>query len=434
VQNGKSLTNLVIVNRYFFPDESATAQLASTLAFALADRGWRVHLVTSRQLYGNANATLARREDIGRVRVHRVWTSRFGRRQLAGRAIDYLTFYLSTFWRLLRLARRGDVVVATTDPPLLSVLVWLATRVVRAKQINWLQDLFPEVAVELGVIPDGRMRRLFCHLRNRSLRHAVMNVAIGDKMGRGLQRHGVPAAHSTVLHNWADGEAIQPLPPRLNQLRAAWELADKFVIGYSGNLGRAHEFMTILRAAEALRDEPDIRFLFIGDGYYRALIETETRHRGLSNVVIKPFQPASRLRESLAVPDVHLVSLHPALEGLIVPSKFYGIAAAGRPTIYIGDPAGEIPAILESADCGATVSVGDASALVAHIRALQRSPAQRERWGRNARAIFVHRFDREQAVRRWSDIIAYAAGMALESGAGAKVDAWAHEPGTTVGS
>jgi colanic acid biosynthesis glycosyl transferase WcaI len=406
------LTNLVIVNRYFFPDEAATAQLVGALAFALADQGWRIQIVTSRQLYGNADASLAPCEDVGGVRIHRVWTSCFGRGNLTGRAIDYLTFYLSTFWHLLRLARRDDLVIAMTDPPLLSVLAWIATRISGAHQINWLQDLFPEIAVELGVIPAGSASRLLRQLRNRSLRHAIMNVAIGDRMAALLRRDGGSTTRIAVVHNWANGEAIQPVAARSNSLRAAWQLTDKFVVGYSGNFGRAHEFETILQTAEALRDEPEIAFLLIGDGYYRPQLESETQRRGLSNVIIKPFQPTNGLKESLTVPDVHLVSLRPALEGLIVPSKFYGIAAAGRPTIFIGDPAGEIPAILASSDCGATVAVGDVGALVSGIRALRSAPTQCERWGRNARAAFDRYFNREQAIGHWSNILVQASGVA----------------------
>jgi len=314
--------------------------MTSSLAFGLAELGWQVHVIASRQLYDDAGANLAGRESCRQVLVHRLWTTRFGRGRLVGRAIDYLSFYLSISGSLLRLARRGDVIVATTDPPLVSVLVWLATAITGATQVNWLQDVFPEVARVLGVIPPGSGHWLLVRLRNASLRNAAINVAVGNRMAAYLQRQGVPADRLTVIHNWADGAAIRPLSRPFNPLRVEWCLMDKFVVGYSGNLGRAHEFMTILRAAEALRNQSEIRFLFIGGGHHLALIEAETRRRGLTNVVIRPFQPAWRLKQSLAVPDVHLVSLQAALEGLVVPSKFYGIAAAGRPTIFVGDPSG----------------------------------------------------------------------------------------------
>jgi colanic acid biosynthesis glycosyl transferase WcaI len=396
---------LIIVNRYFSPDESATSQMASSLGFALADRGWEVHAIASRQLYSAADAALIRREDISGVTVHRVWTTRLGRGHLHGRAIDYLSFYVGAFWSLLRLAKPGDLLIAATDPPLLSILAWAAASITRAIRINWLHDLFPEVATALGVATPGLGHRLLGHLRDLSLRRAAMNVAIGERMAAYLRRRGTPAERLTIIHNWSDGQSIRPLARELNPLRQEWDLAGKFVVGYAGNIGRAHEFETILHAAEALRDQTDIVFLFIGAGHHRAWIAAQVQALALPNVVFKPFQPAHRLRETLTVPDLHLVSLRPKLEDFIVPSKFYGISAAGCPMVFVGDPTGEIPGLLRDADCGRAISVGDVEGLVACIRQLQQSPAQSERWRKNARDLFMRRFDRPLAIIHWCHLL-----------------------------
>src|SRR5688572_28796716 len=109
---------LIFINRYFHPDHSATSQMLSDLAFALADRGHEVAVITGRQRYDAPTDTLPPRETASGVAIHRVWTTRFGRANLIGRTIDYATFYLTAGWRLWRLARPGDVVVAKTDPPM----------------------------------------------------------------------------------------------------------------------------------------------------------------------------------------------------------------------------------------------------------------------------------------------------------------------------
>jgi colanic acid biosynthesis glycosyl transferase WcaI len=142
-------------------------------------------------------------------------------------------------------------------------------------------------------------------------------------------------------------------------------------------------------------------FLFIGDGHYRPWLEQEVRRRGLKNVLFQPYQPRERLAESLSVPDVHWISLLPAMEGLIVPSKFYGIAAAGRPVLFVGDPEGEISRIIQTADCGAVVGVGESDALAEWIRQLARTKALRIRWGNNAQVLLRERFDREIALEKW---------------------------------
>ncbi len=404
---------LVFVNRYFFPDTSATSQLLTDLAQHLAGAGFEVHVIASRQRYDDPAASLAPQEKWEGVRVHRVWTTRFGRSSLVGRSFDYLTFYVSVAWRLLVLVRTGDVVIAETDPPLVSVIAAWVVRRKHAKLINWLQDVFPEVAVRLGMV-GGIAGAIARRLRNYSLRVATTNVVLGDLMAREVaSQEGVDAARTVVIHNWFDGESIRPGNRRANLLRDEWQLEGKFVVAYSGNLGRAHEFETIVGAAERLREERTLVFLIVGGGQKEAWLRNQVERRGLSSLFqFRAYQPRERLAESLSAADVHLVSLRPELEGLIVPSKFYGIAAVGRPTLFIGHPEGEIPRLLQDAQCGLVVRVGDCEALSTAIQALKDSPQTVERMGSNARRLFEERFGMRTATERWRQVIIQAAGSA----------------------
>ena len=140
----ESVHRIVFINRYFYPDHSATSQMLSDLAFFMASAGHEVCLATSCQRYDDAAAVLPARERVDRVEVHRVRTTRFGRDNLLGRAFDYAIFYLAAGWRLWRIARAGDVVVAKTDPPLISVVAAFVARWRGARLVNWVQDVFPE--------------------------------------------------------------------------------------------------------------------------------------------------------------------------------------------------------------------------------------------------------------------------------------------------
>src|SRR3954470_2824798 len=142
---------VLFVNRFFHPDHSATSQMLSDLSFHLAERGWNVEVITSRQRYDDASAKLPPREIVRGVDVRRVWSTRFGRGFLPGRAIDYATFYVSAFFALLRRGGRGATIVALTDPPLISVVAALAAMLRGAALVNWTQDLFPDVAEALGM-------------------------------------------------------------------------------------------------------------------------------------------------------------------------------------------------------------------------------------------------------------------------------------------
>ncbi|MFQ5545740.1 MAG: glycosyltransferase family 4 protein, partial [Acidiferrobacterales bacterium] len=241
-------------------------------------------------------------------------------------------------------------------------------------------------------------------LRDASLRIARINVVLGDAMAVRLRHEGLNGKRVRVIHNWADGVVIQPQNETENVLRREWGLANKFVVGYSGNMGRAHEFATILDAAALLNGETRIVFLFIGDGAQRPWIEQSVEERGLQNFLFKAYQPQERLAQSLSVPDVHLVSMRSRLEGLMVPSKFYGIAAAGRPVLYVGDPNGEIGKILQEANCGVAIPEGDASSLTAQVRKLDSERDLCSDMGRNARAVFERRFERRGALNAWKQL------------------------------
>ena len=402
---GQAMTRLVALNRYFYPDHSATSQILGDLMVHLAGRGTEVHVVTSRQIYDDPARTLPAYEEADGVAIHRVATTRFGRSGMIGRAVDYLSFYWSASAMAARLLKRGDILLAMTDPPLCSLVAGPLALLRGAHLINWLQDIYPEIAQQLHVpFIKGPLGSLVARLRDWSLRMASLNVVVGNTMAARLTALGIAKDRIEVVPNWADDDMITPLPHVMNELRERWGLHDKFVVGYSGNLGRAHEFETIMGAAERLRDDPRIVFLFIGSGYQLGELKAQVHTKGHFRFL--PYQPRQLLRQSLAVADVHWLSLRPSLEGLIVPSKFYGIAAAGRPIIAVTAADGEIARLVHEHNCGTVVTPGDADGLATAIAALAQDNARIASMGANARAMLEANFTRDMAFQRWRAVLA----------------------------
>ena len=402
-----SKKKLIFINRYFYPDQSATSQLLSDLAFDLA-QDQQVHVITSTQCYDNISMRLPAFENVNQVHIHRVWTTRFGRQRLLGRAIDYLSFYFSTAWQLWRLVVKNDIVIAKTDPPLISVVAAVIVKWRGAILVNWLQDLYPEIATALDIfgMRSGVGLKFITWIRNRSLHSAVINVVLGELMATHLtQQLGIESSKIAIIANWTDGDHVHPIAKTHNSLRISWGLSKQFVVGYSGNMGRAHEFTSLLKAAEILIDDKEIVFLFIGNGALRTWLNDEVSKRKLSNVMFQPYQERAQLCHSLTLPDLHIVSLRPSLEGFIVPSKFYGIAAAGKPTLYIGDKDGEIPRILHRYDCGVAVSEQDSNELAEQIKQLAMHPKRCQQLGNNARQIFERLYHKPVALKLWRNIL-----------------------------
>jgi glycosyltransferase involved in cell wall biosynthesis len=263
----------------------------------------------------------------------------------------------------------------------------------------------------------GPVYRFMKVLRDQSIRAADMNVVLGDRMAERVLALGVAPEKMRVITNWADGRVLQPVLHEQNDLRRAWRLDGKFVVGYSGNLGRAHEYETLIDAIARLEDNPPsgppVVWLFIGGGALYEEFAHQTERRHLTSVVFKPYQSRKLLSQSLSAADVHLVSLRPELEGLIVPSKFYGIAAVGRPTLFIGDTDGEIARLLARHDCGVTVAPGDGAALARAVHDLAGDPERRTRLGENARAAFEASFEQSIAVKQWHQLLTSVASRAI---------------------
>ncbi|HKR46483.1 MAG TPA: glycosyltransferase family 4 protein, partial [Paraburkholderia sp.] len=397
---------ILFINRYFYPDVSATSQILFDLAKRLVEHGLDVHVVCSRQLYEDPSAALPAHETIHGIKVHRALTTRFGRGNLIGRAADYASFYVTGAANLLLLLRAGDVVVAKTDPPLISIAAAAIAKTRGARLVNWLQDLFPEVATHLDANPlPAWLDKLLKGMRDRSLRSAEVNVVLGSRMREQLGRCGIPNEKIRIIENWADGDLVEPKPVEASSLRKELGLANKFVVAYSGNLGRAHEYHTLLGAAEAMRDDRDVVFLMVGGGARLEELRCAVEFRGLPNFVFLPYQPRELLADALAAADVHLACLLPELEGLIVPSKFYGILAAGRPAVFIGDTDGELARIIDEFRCGSVVQTGDSQALVRALWVLRHREELRQEMGVRARQLFLRKYTVGRATREWLNLI-----------------------------
>jgi glycosyltransferase involved in cell wall biosynthesis len=400
------MKRLFFLNRYFYPDHSATSQLLSDLAVDLATSGRQVHVITSRQRYDDPHSRLPAQETVKGVHVHRVQTTQFGRAVLLGRGFDYFSFYASAARMLHRLVRRDDILVAMTDPPLVSIVAARAAKRRGAHLVNWLQDVYPEVAIQLGISAlRGPVGGGLSYLRDKALQTAVANIVVGQRMGERIASRVTSTASVHVIHNWSDDEQISPVSNAGNPLRRDWGLDDKFVVGYSGNLGRAHEFDTLLAASELLRNDPHIVFVFIGGGQRMDELARIVKARGLDATFrFIPYQDRKLLKHSLCVPDIHWISLKPEVEGLIVPSKFYGIAAAGRPTIAITARDGEIARLVLQHKCGLVIEPGQADALAKAIVQLSTDTQSLAAMGARARAMLDAHFTRQRALDHWQEV------------------------------
>jgi glycosyltransferase involved in cell wall biosynthesis len=333
------------------------------------------------------------RESHGGVRVCRVWSTTFDRSSMAGRLANYGTYLGCSLAGALTVTR-PDVVIALTDPPPVGLIGLLAARLRGVPFVLVTQDIFPDVAVQLGRLTNPAAIAGLRMVSRRLFRSADRVVSIGRDMDRRLTELGVSAEKIVTIPGWADVAAVRPLR-QPSRLRREWRLEDRFVVMHSGNVGFSQGLETLLESAALLADRPEVAFLIVGEGAARPTLEREARRRGLENVQFHPYQPKAQLAESLGAADVHVVGLRRGLAGYIVPSKVYGILAAGKPIIAAVEEGSEPARIVAEHGCGLRVPPEDPQALAEAVQEIRGRSL--EAMGRRARKLAEELYSRRRA-------------------------------------
>lgn len=407
--------HVVLLNQAFHPDVVATAQMGKDLADHLVRQGHSVSAVASRSIYGKKGAALPARERIdvkrpdgslaGHIDVHRVGFSLFGKASIAARLLDFALFYLLATLRVLTI-KKPDVVVSYTTPPFIALVGLLCKWIRGSKAVYWVMDLYPDVAVACGVMRDtGRATKLFEWLNRFMLRNSDASVVLGRCMRDRVLSKGVPADKVELVPVWSDLAELTPVAPDDNKLRKEWNLTGKVVVMYSGNLGLGHDATTICGAMQRLKDRADIAFVFIGGGKRRAEVEAFIREHAIANAQYRDYVARDRLNESLGLADMHLISLKQGVEGIMVPSKLFGIMAVARPGVFVGEPSSEIARVLDESHSGIMVREGDADGLARAIDELAHDPARRAAMGKNAIEHVHGRYDALSACTMWERLL-----------------------------
>jgi colanic acid biosynthesis glycosyl transferase WcaI len=398
---------LTILNQFYAPDISPTAQLAASLAEHRAALGDEVTVLTGRAGYLEGLAP-AGANDGSRVRVRRSWTPDLGKASVARRLIGYVTYLVATALRLLVLPRQ-DVIVAMTTPPYVVVLAVLH-RVLhrRTKVVLWSMDCYPDAAERFGELRAGGLpSRLLRRVNRWAFRRLDQVVALDGAMAELLASQYALAPDRppvAVVPNWERAELFPAgvAPPAWD----GWsELGiepggDRTILLYLGNMGVGHRFDTVVAAAEQLRDEAV--FVCIGGGAKRDELAAQVAARGLPNVVLHEYVPKEATASVMAGADAALITLHDDSLGVMSPSKLHANLAAGLPVLYVGPAGSNVDEAIVRFDCGSSLREGDVAGLVAAVRALRGDTGDLRR---RARAAFDAAYCDTATLPRFDDLL-----------------------------
>jgi glycosyltransferase involved in cell wall biosynthesis len=398
------------VNQFYPPDFAATGKFISDLAKGLAERGHRVSVITSLPAYAFRTGAAPRVEQTGNLTIHRSRASKIGMQRIRGKLFGGIIFLARTLIKLRKSSLRGDLLLLTTAPGFLSLLGLFYKAFCNQKYSCLLYDLYPDVPIELGVIgPKNPIARLWHGLNRMVWTHAESLIVLTDEMKDRVVKFDASLRRKTfVVHNWADTNALRPTKKSSCTFARAHGYEEKFVVQYSGNLGRAHDYETILDAIRTLKEEKQIRFSFVGDGFGMAALKAIVHSEELPNCDFHAYQPEECLSDSLSSCDISLVSLLPSMIGVVAPSKLYGILAVGKPVLAICPPESYLAKVIRHEGCGVHVDNGDKN-LGTIILGLSRNPSRIEAMGRVSRQLAETRFSLEAAIS------AYSVGLGIDT-------------------
>ena len=399
---------LLLIHQAFVSPDEAGGTRHYELAQHLVRHGHQVTIVASDLSYLTGQRMVARgrgivsEQMVGGVRVLRAYTYPALHRSFVWRIISFISFMVASVIAALR-AGPVDLVMGTTPPIFQAVSAWFVAALRRQPFLLEVRDLWPEFAIDMGVLKDRKLialsRGLERFLYARATHLLVNSPAYRDY----LLSKGIAPAKVSLIPNGVASEMFAAEGDR-ERLRSAWGLEGKFIVIYAGALGLANDIPTVLRAAARLKTAPQIHFLFVGDGKERANLAAEAEQSGLANVTFAGAYPKSQMPEVLAASDACLAILKDIpMFRTTYPNKVFDYMAAARPTVLAID--GVIRQVVEAAGGGIFVPPGDDAALAAAVQYLSADPAQARAMGAAARTYVVEHFDRRRQAEGFQRLV-----------------------------
>lgn len=392
---------ILLISAFFPPEVGSASHLFYELGQALRQRGHEITVLTGLPRYHVIGAKQRRfpfiYETYHGLKVLRVFNLDVPWAQPILRGLDQFTFALFAGMAGATLPA-FDAAVVYSPPLPLAVAAWALTRWRRRPLVVNIQDLFPQSAIDLGVLRNPDLIRVFRRMESFLYRRAALITAHSEGNRRYIVDAGADPQRVRVIPNWIDTEAIQPMD-RHNGLRASLGLGEKFIVSFAGIMGFSQDLETVLEGAGLLKNQRDITFLIVGDGVEKAKLEKTARDNNLDNVLFLPMQPKDKYPEVLAASDVCLATLRQEVRTPVVPSKILSIMAAGRPVLASLPLDGDAPRLIAAAQCGTSIAPGDPQAMAQATLQFYRDRKQGEAMGARGREFVVRHFSLEHGAR-----------------------------------
>lgn len=411
------MSKILILSLIFRPDNVSTAQIMADIASDLKALGHEIFVISTVPHYNEDQDALARqplKPFLGRViqkstysgmEVLHVWMPRKGNSKTL-RIIAWLGYHLISTLTGVFCRFKPDIILTPSPPLTIGISAWLISKIRGCRFIYNVQEIYPDVAVNLGIIQNRTIISLFGLLERFVYSKSEALTVISEGMARNIRLKGVPEKKIKIIPNFVDIEEFHPLP-KDNEFSRHYNLNGRYVVNYAGNLGQPQGIIHLIEAAHLLRNDRGIHFLIMGDGSERASLMTHAQRLKLSNVTFIPYQPYSLMPQAYAAADVSFVSQASGTSDDAIPSKVYRIMACARPVIACTDPGSDLEKLITDSDSGIAIPSGNAELI---SNAVLDAFHNRDLWrnkGKRARATIVQNYSRSKISSSYDQLFSH---------------------------
>jgi len=399
---------LLVLSQLFYPELVSTGQVLTELCEMLVSFGAHVEVLTGPPTIVSRTTKVPKYLEYKGIKIVRVFSTRFPKLSFLGKLLNQITFTFSVFIRLLFNFSKHPILVVS-NPPFLPIICGLLKVVHKRSYIVLIHDVYPDIAIKLGFLKsDGVIPALWNILNRFAFRKANYIVVLGRCMKEVIERkleRGLDSKKIKTIHVWGDDTQIFGGLKKNNIFREKWSLKGKFVLSYSGNMGRFHDMETIMETAKVLKDKTDIVFLFVGEGQKKNWMEEFVKKWNLTNCKFFPYVDKKDLGYMLTCADVGLVSLVSGVEGLSVPSKLYGLLSGEIPVIAVMSENSEAAKVIKENNCGFVVKPGNVEGMVNSILHLYDNREICKIFGKNGRNAIDGKYNLRKAAEQYFSLI-----------------------------
>jgi glycosyltransferase involved in cell wall biosynthesis len=395
--------SIVIVSEFFYPNKTGSSKVLTELAEDLVSYGMEVSVVTSRNIYNEEKRKLLTNDNYKGINISRIWTSNFNKNSSIGRIINYFSFTLSVLFNLL-FSKSKEHVLFVSNPPTVPVVGYFINLLKKQEYSYLIHDLYPDIAVAMGVVnKDSVFVKMFNLINDLAFKKVKNVIVLGFDMKEKILNKGVSENRIKIITNWADKTKIKPVKKE-NSFSKRENLSDKFVILYTGNMGKFHQLEIIVDAAEKLKGNNNIAFVFVGEGYKKDILMELAKEKQLNNVFFYPYQSNEDYEKVLATGDLMITSLEKGVEGTAVPSKTYSYLAAGKPIVGIMSKDSEIGSLIIKNNLGITIDDNNSGELVDFIIKLSNNEHLSTEIKNNVIQLFDQNYQRNIVTKKYYDL------------------------------